>query len=142
MLGQETEVHADTCLAQRIVDETGVAGFIAGHQLEQFGDVLVGPATLHFLVQNTTREFSGARGDQEVDELGAQLWLHPVPIDVFPCVVFFEVALVRVCLHFVDQDVPIFAHGRNVNRVHLVKVSGVETRGQQRVLHRDLRGLL
>ena len=90
----------------------------------------------------SAREFCRAARDQKVDEFGLQLGLHPVPVDMVPVLVLLEVALVGVRLHLADQLVPFGPHRCDVDGIHLVKIGGVEARGQQRVLHRHIgRGL-
>ena len=65
LLRQKSKVHGHTCFAQGVVDEPGVAGFIAGHQLEQLRDVIVVAAPLHLFVQHTARELGSTRGHQK-----------------------------------------------------------------------------
>jgi hypothetical protein len=72
-LGQEAEIDADVGLAQRVVDEAGVAGLVAAHVAEELADVGVLAAALHLLVEHAAGELGGERGDEEVGELLAQL---------------------------------------------------------------------
>ena len=140
-LGQKAQIDSNPGLAQGVIDETGMAGLVAGHQLEQTGDILVLATALHFLVQHTARKFGGATGYQKIGEFGAQFGFHPGPIHLVPIGVLLEMALVRVGPHPRHQSVPFGPDRADVNRVHLVKVGGIEPGRQQGVLHRHGGGL-
>lgn len=130
-LGQEAQIHRHARLAQGVVDEAGVPRLVARHVAEQFADVGIVAAALHFLVAHAAREFRGAGRHQEVDEFGPQAGVHACPIDMVPILVLLEMALVRVGFHPGQQLVPVLAHRRHVDAVHLVEVGGVEARVQQ-----------
>jgi hypothetical protein len=93
------------------------------------------PAPLHLLVEHAAREFGGAGGDQEVEELLLQPRLHAVPVDMVPVGRLLEMALVRVGFHLRQKLVPVGADRAHVDRVELVEIGGVEARREQRVLH-------
>ena len=133
-LSQKAEINRNPRLAEGIIDETRMARFIAGHELEQGGDILIGPAALHFLIEHTTRKLGSAGRDQKIDEFGLEFGLHAVPINLVPILSFLEMALIRVCFHLSDQGVPFLANGADINRIQLIEIGGVKPRCQKGVL--------
>ena len=130
-LGQEAEIDADAGFLQRVVDEAGVAGLVAGHVAEELADVGVLAAALHLLVEHAAGEFGRERGDEEVGELLAELGVHVLPVGLVPLGVLLEVLLVGVRLHLGDEHVPFGADRGHVDPVHLVEIGGVEARIEQ-----------
>ncbi len=63
------EVDAQAEVLQRLVDEAGVAAFVARHVAHQRAHVLVLHVLLDLAVQHAAGELGGARADQELDEL-------------------------------------------------------------------------
>ena len=135
-LGQEAEVDPDARTLEGLVDEAGVAAFIAGKQLEQPLHVGVFRALGDFRIEDAAGKFGGQRAGEKVDEFllqfGLQTLDHPVET-----VSFLEMPLVRVAFHFVHEAFPLAAHGRDVDPVHGLEIGGIEARCQDRILRRD-----
>ena len=138
LLGQKTQVHAQPCFPQRIVNEARVPRLVARHQLEKLRYVFVRAAPLHLFIQHAARKLSRAGRDQEIDELFLELGLHPLPIDVIPVFILLEMPPIRVCFHLGDQGIPVIPDRADIYCIQFIKVGGVKPRRQQRVLHRRL----
>ncbi len=65
-----------------------------------------------------------------------QLRPEGVEVDLVPLLGLLEVALVGIGAQLPDELVPVGAHRRDVELVHLVEIGGVEARRQHRRLLR------
>ena len=68
--GQKAQDQRHIDVRHRLIEETGVAGFIPGHQVEAFSEdgIFVFDATAQFFVEQETGEFSGAGPFEKLDE--------------------------------------------------------------------------
>jgi hypothetical protein len=104
--------------------------------VHQLLDVGVGDVLLDLLVEDAAAELAGDRGDQEVQELLAQLGrnLREHLVHLFgEFGVTLEVVLVVVALVLLHHHVPLAPQGRHVQAVHGGEVGGVEARADQRL---------
>src|SRR5579871_5089403 len=67
-LRQEAQIHPDTEVLQRVVDETGMTGLVAGHIGKPVAYVRVLHASLDLGIEYATREFRRDGTDEEMDE--------------------------------------------------------------------------
>ncbi len=126
---EKAEVDAGIEVAQRLVDEAGVAGFIAAHVAEQAAKIFVAAAFLDFGVEHAAGEFGGDRADQEIEKLAAERFGHAGDVDL-EFIGAGEVTLVGVGLQLGHQGFPLIADRADVDLVEGGEIGGVEARAQ------------
>ena len=137
VLGEEAKVEGEVEVGHRLVEETGVASLVAGHEGEDLGSdggsLLQAAAEL--LVEEETGELGGAGALEELDEDAALLTgdavgglLEGVVADeVLLVEVILELAEDRDELRLVEVGVDLLAE----ELLHLVEVGGVEAGGEE-----------
>ena len=131
--GQEAKVHPDAEFLQGLVDEAGVASFVAAHEGEEFADGGVLHPFLDLRIEHAARELGRDRGDQKIEEFAPQPLGQAVDVGM-PIIRADEVLGVRVATQLRHQCVPLGPHPVDVEPVHGGEVGGVETGAEDGVL--------
>tara|TARA_Y100000746_G_scaffold229449_1_gene239170 strand:- start:919 stop:1968 length:1050 start_codon:yes stop_codon:yes gene_type:complete len=128
VLRQETQIQGQVKVAHRFVQETGVSGFISGHERKNFRDGWRRflQASPEFLVQKKAGEFSRARSLEKFDEDSSLFALDPVR-GCLELVVADKVLLVEIVSELVQDGedlglVQIRVDFRRKELFHLVEI--------------------
>jgi hypothetical protein len=128
VLRQKTQIQGKVKVAHRFVQETGVSGFISGHERKNFRDGWRRflQASPEFLVQKKAGEFSRARSLEKFDEDSSLFALDPVR-GCLELVVADKVLLVEIVSELVQDGedlglVQIRVDFRRKELFHLVEI--------------------
>ena len=128
VLRQETQIQGQVKVAHRFVQETGVSGFISGHERKNFRDSWRRflQASPELLVQKKAGEFSRARSLEKFDEDSSLFALDPVR-GCLELVVADKVLLVEIVSELVQDGedlglVQIRVDFRRKELFHLVEI--------------------
>mmetsp|Transcript_32953 Transcript_32953/g.72832 ORF Transcript_32953/g.72832 Transcript_32953/m.72832 type:complete len:279 (-) Transcript_32953:229-1065(-) len=137
VLGQEAQIQSQVEVRHGLVQESGVASLITGHEGEDLSNSGVGglQATAELLVQQETRELSSARALQELNKNLPGGTLNLVS-SILEGLIADEVLLVVVLLELSQHCVQLLhiqvgVHLQVEHTLHFIEVSGVEAGGQQ-----------
>src|SRR6185295_3364231 len=70
---EKAEIDTNTDLLQRLIDESGMPGFVAAHVSEELANVWILDALLDLGVENAARELGRQRTHKKIDELLLQV---------------------------------------------------------------------
>ena len=141
--GQEAEIELNAKVTHGFVEEAGVTGFIACHVGKALGQqrvFLLDPAA-ELLVEQEARKLRGAALLEEFHEHAACFWIELVGRTI-KRLIADEVVAVVVLAELLANRFQLLLIGPQIHGGHRFKISRVEARRQDRVLHRILDGWL